>query len=723
MNQFRPPDKRFCITERRNDRRYTKYYEGVFAQGAGTLQIRGSYEEGLLCAPQNEEYMRLPANVTVELPRHPYSKWGVYVPGVTGKHPLLKEEMVNLPYLLALGVSVDGAPVDMEAPGVSGYSRTLDLRDGVLTREFDYQAENGRLHFTFRRYLPYHLSRFLVQEVEITALSGECAVRLENDIDCDVRTNGYNHFTETQKEEAMGEIRAAVATDTGDRVRMASALYLGEEETSAAAVTRRLTKGGCLLATKLSMVSTSRDEGMGLMPFDKMSACLRSAWGERETLYPRHAACWDTLWERAGITLEGCLKDQLTLNFSIYHLLRSNTGDSRVAVCAKGFAGEAYFGRFFWDTEIYLLPFFLYTLPELAKPLVEFRINTLKGAKKNAESYGYEGARYPWESSVTGVEQCPSWQYADNEIHVTADVAFGLWHYYAVTGDEKFLKRAAPVFIETAKYWLSRVEYKEDGRVSLNGVMGPDEYLPGVNNNAYTNWMTAKALRCTAWVMELIGAGAGDIDQQEGFRAKLLHVADALLKSVCWEGVIPQCDHFDELEEPRFDAIWKDRERPFAAQVSQERNYRTKALKQADVLMLCYLFPNSFTKEQVEENYNYYFPYTTHDSSLSVIIHSILCSRLGRREEAYALFERALDIDLNEKKRGAAEGIHIAGCGGVWQGVVLGFAGMEWAYDSDEPRFHPRLPKKWKSLTFRVQRAGTAYRVHIAGKKAVVTPL
>ncbi len=720
MERFRTFDECFCITEHKNDRQHTKYYEGVFAQGSGYLQVRGSYEEGLACAWQNEEYMRMPANVTIERPRHPYSKWGVYIPGITGQHPLLKEELVNLPYIMALKLSVDDVFVDMEMPEVSSYSRTLDFRDGVLTREFDYKKENQILHFTYRRYLPKHLKQFIVQEVEVQAISGESSVKFQNDIDCDVRTNGYNHFTEIEKKETGGNIYAAVTTDTGDQIHMASVLSCGEQSCMAI-VSKQLKEGESLYITKLSMASTSRDEK--LLSFEEMSKGLERVWKERESIYPGHAACWDELWKRSGVVIEGCKKDQLYVNFSIYHLLRSNTGDNRVAVCAKGFAGEAYFGHFFWDTEIYLLPFFLYTNPALALPLLEFRINTLQGAKENAKSYGYEGARYPWESSVTGVEQCPNWQYADNEIHITADVVHGLWHAYEATGDENFLKKAVPVFIETSKYWLTRVEQRGDGSIHLNGVMGPDEYLCQVNNNAYTNWMVARALRYTAEFMDLAEGYFDNEIEKEVFRKDLNRVADGLMAAVSWEGVIPQCDHFDELEDPHFEITWKDRTKLFGTQISQEKNYRIKALKQADVLMLCYLFPSSFSKEQMEQNYAYYFPYTTHDSSLSIIIHSILSSRLGKAEDAYELFERALDIDLNEEKMGAAEGIHIAGCGGIWQGVVMGFAGMEWAYDSNQPSFHPCLPPDWKSLTFHVQRGGTIYRVFITGEKAEVTPV
>lgn len=279
----------------------------------------------------------------------------------------------------------------------------------------------------------------------------------------------------------------------------------------------------------------------------------------------------------------------------------------------------------------------------------------------------------------------------------------------------EFLKNALPVLKETARYWLARVCRKPGGAVTLDGVMGPDEYICLCNNNAYTNFMAARSLEITAWALELCGEAA-----EPGFIEDLRETAQGLMNSVDWSGVIPQCDHFEDYEEPDFETMWPDRSKPFGGQVSQEYNYRVKALKQADVLMLPYLFPERFSAEQIRQSYDFYYPYTTHDSSLSAIIHSILCVRLERDREAWELFQRALEIDLSEAKMGAAEGVHIANCGGIWQGVILGFAGMKWEYDCDQPTFHPRLPKHWKSLSFSVCMKGEFYRVSICGDQAHV---
>lgn len=715
-------DKLDFITIYQPVERLTKHYEGVFTQGSGYLHIRGSYEEGLKAADQNESYMRLPANVTIEKPKHPRSKWGTYVPGITGLHPLLKEELVNLPNPLVFRVWAGQEALDMDEICFSDYEQSLNLKNGVLKREFCWETKEGpKIRCSYHRYVSRTERNVIVQSMRYEAVDSPLTLTFASDIDENVKTNGYNHFTRVEKTGEDAVIRVEVTTDNGDTVRLMGKTLSKEisfcwQDGDLRAATE-LKPGQPVTVYKWTMVSTSRDRS-GFLDFAEMGEKLESLEQREEALYEAHCQAWADLWHQCEVVIEGDEEAQRALNFSMYHLLRSaNDEDNRIAVCAKGFAGEAYFGHFFWDTEVYLLPFFLYTRPEAARKLVEFRINTLKGAKKNAAAYGYSGARYPWESSVSGEEQCPNWQYADHEIHVTADVTYGLWHYYQATGDKEFLREAAEVFVETARYWLERIEFRSDGTAHINGVMGPDEYVCFCNDNAYTNFMAAKSLQNTKNVVELLREVSPEIEKELGIHGAFLErVEEAAHKLVLLktpEGIIEQCQGFMQLEEPEFERFWTDRSKPFGQFVSQERNYRIKALKQADVLMLFYLFGKELKGESLEKNYQYYLPYTTHDSSLSYIIHAILCCRRGEPGEAYEFFKKALDIDLSEEKAGAAEGIHIANSGGIWQGVIFGFAGMQWAYESAELTFEPTLPAHWKSIQFPIWYKGARHRVEV----------
>lgn len=684
------------------------------AQGNGYFHLRASHEEGLKAAPQDESYMRMPANVTIERPRHPRSKCGTYVPGITGKHPLLKEEMINLPNPLVIVPWLDGERLDMDACHISEYLRSLDLASGLLTRRFIWTGEKGvALECAYERFTSMMHRHLLVQRAEYRAC-GDAMLTVFCGIDEKVRTNGYDHFEAVEKTASEKEVNLRVVTDNGDEVWMKSraAANVGEwsVEDGAQTVRVQLAVGQTLVLEKYTSIITSRDQDGVKTGIDEEAL---PAYG---TLLAEQKTAWAALWERAKITIEGDDQAQSTVDFSVYHLLRcASETDDRVAVCAKGFAGEAYFGHFFWDTEMYLLPFYLYLFPERAMNLARFRIRTLPGAQRNAAAYGYPGARYPWESSVTGEEQCPNWQYADHEVHVTADVVFGLWHTYCATQDEAFLREAAPVFVETARYWLDRLYAEPNDSLSLKGVMGPDEYICLCDNNAYTNSMVRFALEKTLEVMR-----RADM-REEALETRISQAVQRLRCPADEAGIIPQCDGFEQYQEPEFDRFWPDRGKHYGAVVSQERNYRTKALKQADVLMLPYLFPTAFSEDQVAENLDYYMPYTTHDSSLSAVVHAIVLCRLGRVQEAYGFFLRAMNIDLDSERGGAGEGIHIANCGGLWQCVALGFAGMSLAYEENGPSFSPRLPSHWKRLSFRVYYQGRAVDVEITSKGTAIS--
>lgn len=704
----------------------TKHYEGVFSQGSGYLHIRGTYEEGLKAASQNDRYMRLPANVTIEKPRHLRSKCGTYIPGIMGNHPLLKEEIINLPNPLIFKVREHGEDLDMDTCRISHYERVLDMETAVLRRGFLWHAASGtQIWCRYQRYLPRQLRNVIVQEIEYVVESGEGILTFDSDIDTDVTTNGYCHFLDVRKEKEICRTQVEVTTDKEEQVRMVSVVmqYDGKD-------VRRdyedfpnvyLKQGQKVQLLKITGFSTSRDTE-GLLEFREIEHAVRKAGENCKQVRKEHELLWRRMWMDSRVSIEGDQKAQQAVDFSVYHLLRcANDGEERTAICAKGFAGEAYFGHFFWDTEIYMLPFYLYTRPHTARSLEMFRVHSLPGALQNAENYGYRGAKYAWESGISGEEQCPNWQYADHEIHISADVALGIWHYYTATEDLEFLRCAIPVLTETSEFWLDRIWKDEKGIGHIHGVMGPDEYICFCNDNAYTNVMAACAMKITRKALETVFEKIpreyrelyGRLSQMDG---KMCVLRDE-------SGRILQCKGFDELEEPQFEKFWKDRSRPFGQFVSQERNYRIKALKQADVLMLFYLFEQGMEEEDLEKNFAYYFPYTTHDSSLSSIVHAILCSRMGKKEEAYQLFCHALDIDTDENKAGAAEGIHIANSGGIWQGIVMGFAGMKWSYESEGLKFAPKLPKHWEKLEFRIWYRNIQYQVIITQEEVEINEI
>lgn len=703
-----------------------KHYEGAFTQGNGYMNIRASFEEDLHEASQNDRYWRLPANVTLEKARHPKSKWGVYIPGIYGMHPILGEEIVNLPYPLGLNLYHAEERLDMELSRYSELQRSLDMDYGELTRSLVWHREGHDLQVKYRRYCSMANKHLVVQHFCITS-TADTEIVLESFMDGDVTTNGYQHFTMVEGEASQG-LLLTVKTDTDQEVAMFSRMegeslgtpeYHALDETNRIRATYRipLRQGESVKLIKYVWMATSVDADFartGDIAGHLIQIADRGV--DPATDWEAHKREWDAKWRQSGIMIEGDSKLQESVNFSIYHLLRSVNESDRVAIDAKAYAGEAYFGHYFWDTEIYLLPFYIYTQPQYAKKLIAYRYNTLQGARANAARYGYEGARYPWESCISGLEQCSNWQYADLEIHVTADVIYGLYHYYEATQDEQFmLNEGLEMLVETARYWVSRVDRKGDS-YHLMGVMGPDEYLPFTDNNAFTNYMVKFALQTTLSMLERAESVNPELTARlkvtEQERKMFLDVAEHLVfPDIEKARFILQCDRFDEFLDVDFDAVWLDRSKPFGHFISQERNYRSKALKQADVIALLYLFRERFDQETMQNCLDYYKGMTTHDSSLSYIFHSLMYTEVGDMEEGYSYLQKSLDIDLDSK--GAAEGIHIANCGGIWQAVVMGIGGFRGVIDQPELAIKPKLPAHVTGLKYSICVRGIWYEVKV----------
>ena len=710
-------DLKHCIFDSGFNEDSAKYYEGLLTQGNGYMHVRASFEEGLKSVKQDEEYDRKPANVTLEKHKKQASKWGTYIPGVVGPHPYLFTEIVNLPFFMATNFNVNGEDLDMQKCDISGYERYLDMRDSSLIRRFVWTTKSGlRLKMEYFRFLSLSNKHLAFNEVKITALSGEGDVYFESGIDARVRTNGFNHFEYLIFSHDEDSIGVRLGTNGEKCVDMRAKIFTSEPVDIGAKQDKsridsvgckHLKKGESFVLHKVVAVSADCDNEEGDLTERNKEYLSKVSLSSLEEEYLLHKKEWLQKWTDSEILIVGDDRAEKALRFSTYHLLRSdNDENENVAICAKGYAGEAYCGRYFWDTEINMLPFFIHTNPKAAKNLLMFRYHTLEGAKRNAKAYGYKGARYPWESSVSGEEECACWQYADHEIHVTADIIYAIMHYVKATGDSNFIKEyGIDIMVETARYWCDRVDKDKEGCYELLAVMGPDEYLPMTNNNVYTNNMVRFALETTLSCIEsLKKEGAWDevkerLSVTEEELKMISNVAKGLKVSFDKDSkVIMQCDGFEDFADLDFDALWPDRSKCFGTFISQEKNYRSKALKQADILEMMMLFPKDFSLDQIKANYDYYEPITTHDSSLSAAVHGIMASKIGRTEAAEDFLSKVIDIDLDPNHKGAEEGIHIANCGGLWQLVVYGFAGMNSALFDDEIRFNPRLPKTWEKV-------------------------
>jgi trehalose/maltose hydrolase-like predicted phosphorylase len=688
-------------------------YEGLFTLGSGALHVRGSLEEHLRDAPQNLTYLRRPTNTTVEVFPDRKAKWGTYVPGVYGDHPLLLREMANLPWFLELIPEVGGERLDLETSQISAYRRELRLDTATLRRSLRWTTRSGAaLELVFERFVSAARRRLCLQRLTVSA-DRPVTLRLRAGIDADVRTGGYDHFKQTAfSQPGAATIACRVTTDAGSEVQTVTRLLAPAERLTVHNEERRawllaeipLVPGQPVTVEKRSAVATGHDPTDAAYR-DPVVWLDALAGHDYEALHAEHAAIWRERWRETDVIIEGDEAAQLGLRVYLYHLMRAHPGDSRYSIEAKGYAGDAYRGSFFWDTEIYMLPFFLYSQPGRARELLDFRLQSLPGAQANATRYGYSGARYPWMSDSEGNETCSGWEYADHEVHVSADVVYALDHYARATGDDDYLRGpAAEVILETARCWLERIDWRRgEDHPSLLGVMGPDEYTPISDNNSFTNRMVNYALELAAQITP-------DADESAAFRRA---AALPIPRSENDPRLVLQCEGFERLADLDFDRFWPDRGRGIAAQVSQERLYRSKALKQADVLLLMALFPHEFEDDEIRAAWEYYLPLTSHDSSLSAGVHALIALRLGMMPTALDFWRQSLEIDLDIESGGASNGMHIAAAGILWQIAVLGFGGLLPATQSDMLALAPELPPEWTRLAFPVCWRGRRYAVDI----------
>jgi len=447
-----------------------------------------------------------------------------------------------------------------------------------------------------------------------------------------------------------------------------------------------------------------------------------------DELLRRHCAAWDERWHDADLVVDGDPGDQQALRFSIYHMISTaHPTKDTVSVGARGLGGMSYFLHVFWDTEVFTLPFYIYTHPQTARTLLAYRFRNLAGAREKAGHMGHKGALYPWESADKGVETTPPYGYGPDgemvpilsglmEHHISADVAWGTWEYWKATGDDVFMATmGVEMMLETARFWASRSSIDADGRYHIRMVVGPDEYHEGVDDNAYTNvlarWNIRKAVESLAWLEGWDPAYADElrtrIDLRRSEIEAWLLVADLLV-----DGFDPATKLFEQFAgfyEMDDVPIEKLRPRPMAADVmlGREVTLKAKVVKQADVVMLCHVLSDEYGDDVALANYDYYEPITSHGSSLSPGIHAAVAARLGAVEDAVDDFKMAAAIDLADNMGNAARGLHMATMGGLWQAAVMGFAGLQRRQES--LLIDPHLPPAWKRarvpLWFRGSRA------------------
>ena len=486
--------------------------------------------------------------------------------------------------------------------------------------------------------------------------------------------------------------------------------------------------GRTLRMDKLVAVCTSRDPGE---PDPVAERCRAVLAGHGDAGFDEILAAsrevWAGLWEACDCEVVGDERYTRALRFALYHLLiTANPDDPTVNIGAKSLSGEGYRGHVFWDTEIFMLPFFILTQPATAKALLRYRHHTLDGARANSREFGTGGARFAWESADTGREECPRFTVdganrfwtREEEIHVSADVAYGIHRYVEATGDHEFLRDVgAEVLFETSRFWVDRVTPAAGGGYALEQVMGPDEFHSHIDNNAFTNRLAQWHLHLAVAVHDDLRA-TGDvaavtaaIGLEPEERDRWQEVADGLVGPRVVDDVIEQFTGYFERDDVPV-TEWDENNMPRYPKGYHHFNCETtQLLKQPDVVMLTYLFPDEFSTATKRANFDYYEARTLHKSSLSPSVHAIIGMEVGDTTRAVQYFERSALVDLTDNQGNTGEGMHIASAGGTWQILVNGFGGLRIL--GGRVSLKPWLPADWQGIRFRLRWRGRPIHVSI----------
>lgn len=713
----------WLISEDSFDPSHQHHQETIFTIGNGYLSTRGAHEEG-----------------------YPEEHRATFIHGVFDAAPISVTELANVPDWLPLTVHLNGERFSLTSGAVESFQRTLDLRTGVLTRTVRWRSPQGdTATIVLERFASLADPHTLFIRCRVTPeFAGTVEFRAALNGNSD--NEGLAHwrwlgqgrradvlYLHNRTRQSKIEIATAMKLAAAQGEELAREVW-DAENTPTLSLTMRAVPGQELIVDKFVAAFTTRDVASDRLT-DAAVDRVDHVAGWPHALSD-NAAAWDREWQRTDVIIEGDDEAQIALRFNLFQMLvAAPRDDGRVNIGAKTLSGFGYRGHAFWDTEIFMLPLFTYTAPHIARNLLNYRRHLLPAAREKAKANGFEGALFPWESADTGEEVTPTWvpHFADRtklvriwtgdiEIHISADIAFAAHQYWQLTGDDPwFIESGAELILDTARFWASRAEWNAARNCyEYTDVIGPDEYHDHVNNNFFTNrmaqWNIQAALDALDWLKANAPASAADlIARLDLTEARLAHWREVLEKiylPVHPSGLIEQFEGYFQRKEVDLAAL-EPRTQSIQVIFGIEGTNETQVLKQPDVLMLLYLLRDHYADDAVRVNYDYYNIRTDHTygSSLGPSIQTIMACNVGKPDEAYEHFIRAVRADLHDVRGNAGDGIHAASAAGTWQAVVFGFGGLRVTPQGWSTR--PRLPKHWKRLAFKFYHRGKLQKVDL----------
>ncbi len=743
------------ITQTLFDKNLTAKSESTMSLGNGYLGVRSVDEE-------------------VES----FNKEDLFVNGVFNKaDDQMVSELANLADSIQTPISIDGEKFSVKED--DKYTKTIELKTGLLTRVIEATRGKKKFLLTFKRFVSQSMENVYAQYIEIQQLEGsDSVIIIEPRINGQTTNNGAQHCKEGVKRrttlesvqyiEKTNESERLVVHNLSTKATLGATLLKGGNDDYIVAMGRRQigfkikfhlsTNTDVFKLEKIMSVNTSIDDSDKVLSEKEVQNKGEELFkiisdSSFEQLLSDSKKEFEKIHDLFYVKISGGAEakyDSLAMDFSIFHMNsfvpKNNTN---LSVGAKGLSGEGYQGHSFWDTEFFIVPNYLYTNPQIARNLLEYRYKGIEGARAKAmetkerdEESKLEGAQFPWEMAwPTDGEVCPYWGQADvvtgkqvpiasrrQEIHVPADIAFATDQYFIFTNDKKFMEEMGyEMIIDTAVFWSHRAEKQTNNKYEIKDVMGPNEYKGNIDNNAYINAFAKKNIELAFKYIDELSKTPSGIKTLEKVYSKIPYkvpvakmkdvLANLVQQQPTQEGVIAENDQFlklDRIDVTPFQLLGDAGKKLFSTSEGHKR-LGSQLVKQADVVLLTFLMPELFEKEVIKKNFEFYEPITTHDSSLSPTTYAIQAIDLRKMDLAYKLYKYSLNIDMGENMKSCDAGIHAGAIAAIWQTTVYGYGGLRWI--NGELHINPVLPKAWTGLEYKVTYQSTEIMVRVEKDK------
>lgn len=744
MNQDYIVPNNWSIIEEGFEADRVKSSESLFSIGNGAMGQRANFEEHYSGDTFQGSYIA-----------------GVYYPDKTkvgwwkNGYPEYFAKVLNAPNWIGINLEVNGEKLDLATCKlVSNFRRELNMQEGWYQRSFQAILQNDveiQVHVT--RFLSLDIDELGAIKYNVTPINSDAKVVFKPYLDAGIEnedTNWEEKFWETleiKNEENSAFILArTLKTKFTVATYMQNQIILNNEivDVKPVEVTKEPSKimfSYEVAATQGQTVGILKYGGYTISTNHKEEYLISAAKQVLVqattigfiTLLENQKQAWAKIWEMSDITIEGDTKAQQGIRFNIFQLNQTYLGkDSRLNIGPKGFTGEKYGGSTYWDTEAYCIPFYMATKDQnVARSLLEYRYNQLDKAIENAQNnLGFKNGAALYPMVTMNGEECHNeWEITFEEIHRNGAIAFAIFNYYRFTGDYSYIpEKGLEVLIGIARFWHQRATFSTDkNQFVILGVTGPNEYENNVNNNWYTNYIAKWCINYTYAQIEKVESEYSS--DYERIMSKV-NLNDTELQS--WKntadnmyfpfseehGVFLQQDGFLDKELVKVSDLDKS-QRPINQKWSWDRILRSPYIKQADTLQGFYFFEDDFTKEQLERHFDFYEPFTVHESSLSPCVHSIQAAALGRMEQAYTFYLRTSRLDLDDYNKEVHEGLHITSMAGTWMSIVEGFGGMR--VKNNQLHFEPRIPEQWKGYSFKVNFRNAIVKVEVTHQETKVS--